>query len=502
MITDRLYLHAERQAEKTFVVYGTTEISYGDMALLVSEFAEKLHARGVAPGSHVALLCGNRPEFLVAWFAINELGAVAVPLNVSLVGEGLRYTLSQSAASVLLVDPELYAEKRDTIDALETPIPKIMIEPGMLELPSTQRSRWKQAGEVDPLMASAILYTSGTTGLPKGVVLPHRAYDAAGIDMAEALGVTADDRIMVFLPLFHANPQMYAVMSALQAGATLILIPQFSASRFFEDARLYKATGFTFVGTVLSILVKRHAGAQHEHGLKWCVGGGAPERVWRDVQSRFGVRVHELYGMTETGGWVTMNTNEATRIGSVGPPRNGVKISIRSETGQPLTVREKGEITAQAAQEGIFFSKYWNNPEATSAVLKDGWLYTGDRGWLDEDGYLYFDGRVKELIRRGGEMIAPTEIEQQLLKHEGVKDCAVVGVPDDIMGEEVKVFVVTDREIDPQALKSFLTDRIPAYMIPRFFSFVEGIPKTETQKIKRHDLHSLTSHTIDTISNA
>ncbi|HUH59531.1 MAG TPA: ATP-dependent acyl-CoA ligase, partial [Candidimonas sp.] len=174
------------------------------------------------------------------------------------------------------------------------------------------------------------------------------------------------------------------------------------------------------------------------------------------------------------------------------------EISIRELDGRALGVVEMGEITDSSSVEGMFFTEYWNNPESTAATLKQGWLYTGDRGYLDEDGYLYFDGRVKELIRRGGEMIAPTEIEQQLLKHPAIKDCAVLGVPDDIMGEEIKVVIVASEPVAPEALQVFLKGRVPDYMIPRFFGFVDEIPKTETQKIKRHELMRLDAESIDT----
>ena len=498
MITDYLYLHAAEQPEKVFLVYGETEITYGEMAGMVSAYAQRLRGIGVGSGSRIALLCGNRPAFLVGWFAVSELGAVAVPLNVGLVGEGLRYTLRQSEAEVLLIEPELYQAKRADVDSLEGKLRKEMIGPEMETPRLKPLGRCLRGQEPDPLSPNSILYTSGTTGLPKGAVLPHQAYAQAGTDMVRSLGVGADDRIMVFLPLFHANPQMYAVTSTLHAGATLVLLPKFSASRFFDDAVAYGATGFTFVGTVLSILEKQHPGERHDHRLKWCVGGGAPERIWREVQSRFGIKVRELYGMTETGGWVTMNTQEAERVGSVGRPRSGVEIAIRDPEGHVLPMGEKGEITAASSVAGMFFTEYWNNPESTAATLKQGWLYTGDRGYLDEDGYLYFDGRVKELIRRGGEMIAPTEIEQHLLKHPAVKDCAVLGIPDEIMGEELKAVIVTANLVAPQALQDFLAERIAGYMIPRFFAFVDEIPKTETQKIKRHELARLAAETIDT----
>ena len=497
MITDHLYSHAATQPNKVFLIYGSTEITYGQMADMVSAYAERLQTLGVSKGSRVALLCGNRPAFLVSWFAISELGAISVPLNTGLVGEGLKYTLVQSEAQVLIIEPELYQAKKGDIDAIGDALRKEIIEPAMEVPPTAKVARHLLSDNPEPLSANSILYTSGTTGLPKGAVLPHQAYVSAGVDMVQSLDLQADDRIMVFLPLFHANPQMYAVTSTLQAGATLVLLPKFSASRFFDDAIAYAATGFTFVGTVLSIIEKQHAGERRDHQLKWCVGGGAPARVWNEIETRFNIQVRELYGMTETGGWVTMNTSNQTRTGSVGRPRNGVEIAIRDPEGNVLPVGEKGEITASSSVNGMFFTEYWNNPDSTASTLKQGWLYTGDRGYLDQEGYLYFDGRVKELIRRGGEMIAPTEIEQQLLKHPAIKDCAIMGVPDEIMGEEVKAVLVATETVEPATLQEFLAGRIPGYMVPRFFAFVDAIPKTETQKIKRHELASLNAQTID-----
>lgn len=498
MITDFLYSNASAKGDKPFLIYGDESYSYSAMAGLVSRFASELSGMGVRRGSKVALICGNRPAFLVAWFAISELGAVAVPLNVSLVGDGLRYTLRQSESELLLIEPSAYQEKEQDLRELESHLKIVQIEDRIEQHPGGEFPRWIRNFDVDSLSPNSILYTSGTTGLPKGAVLPHQAYIAAGHDMVHSLGVTAEERILVFLPLFHANPQMYAVTSTLVAGATMILLPRFSASRFFDDVRHYEATGFTFVGTVLSILEKQYPEPQGDHQLRWCVGGGAPKRVWEELEVRFGVRVNELYGMTETGGWVTMNTEDQTRLGSVGRPRRNVEICIRDLEGRLLPVGEKGEITARSAEPGMFFTEYLNNPEATASTLKDGWLHTGDRGFLDEDGYLYFDGRLKELIRRAGEMISPTEIEQQMLKHPSVKDCAVVGVPDDITGEEVKAVIVAREQVAPDDLLAFLDGRIPRYMMPRYFTFVSEIPKTETQKIKRHELSKLDAPVLDT----
>ncbi|AUL13948.1 class I adenylate-forming enzyme family protein [Bordetella bronchiseptica] len=496
MITDRLYALAESQPDAIALVFETRQYRYRELADMVSAMAARLHQAGVRPGDHIALMCGNRPAFLACWFALGELGAVCVPLNTGLVGEGFCYSLAKSESRLLIVEPELLAPRRDTLAAMEGAPPVLEIDAAMDLPPAEPPARWAgppcAAGDLN-----SILFTSGTTGLPKGVTLPHGAYVAASDDMVQSLALTRADRILVFLPLFHANPQMYAVASVLGCGATLVLLRNFSASRFFDEAVAHGATGFTYVGTVLSILDKHYPEPRRDHALRWCVGGGAPARVWEAVESRFGISVRELYGMTETGGWVSMNTPQRARFGSVGHARAGIELAVVDEAGAPVAIGAKGEIVARSERPHVFFSEYWRNPEATAGTLKQGWLHTGDRGYLDEDGFLYFDGRQKELIRRGGEMIAPTEVEQQLLKHEQVRDCAVVGVPDDIMGEEVHAYVVLQGEPDAGALQAFLKARLPAYMAPRYFSFVPAIPKTETQKIKRHLLADLPAQVVD-----
>jgi len=497
VITDRLYRLAVEQPEAVFLVFEERQYRYGEFCSMVSAMVDRLHGKGVRTGDHVALMCGNRPAFLVCWFALSELGAVCVPLNTGLMADGFRFSLEKSASSMLIIEPEFLAQRQPTLNEMDATLVVLEIDDSMESTPTAPVTRKERLSPQSDLDLNSILFTSGTTGQPKGVALPHGAYEAASDDMAESLALTANDRIMVFLPLFHANPQMYAVASVLSRGATLILLRSFSASRFFSDAIRHRATGFTYVGTVLSILDKHHPDPRKDHALRWCVGGGAPARIWETIETRFGVAVRELYGMTETGGWVSMNTHANARFGSVGCARKGVRLSILNDQGQAVAPGEKGEIVAQSQDPTMFFLEYWRNPEATAETLRSGWLHTGDRGYMDTDGFLYFDGRQKELIRRGGEMIAPTEIELQLLKHKHVQDCAVAGVPDDVMGEELHAYVVTRGGIDAAALHAYLTTKLPSYMAPRYFSFVSAIPKTETQKIKRHLLAEISAEIID-----
>ncbi len=497
MITERLHAAAAGPAsERVFVVVEATgrEVRYGEMSGLVRGYAARLRVLGVAPGQTVALLCGNRLAFLVAWFALSDLGAITVPLNTALLGDGLRRTLAQSGAALLLIEPDLLEAKRCDLAALDRPLQVILLDEAVENGPPHAAASAPLA--VAAAAPNAILFTSGTTGLPKGAVIPHGAYLRAGADMAAALGLTGEDRILVFLPLFHANPQMYAVMSALQVGATLILQARFSASGFFEAARRHRATGFTYVGTVLSILGKRYPAPVSGHGLLWCVGGGAPAEVWRAVEDRFGIAVRELYGMTETGGWVSMNTAAAARFGSVGPARRGVRLAIRSEDAE-CAAGQAGQIVARADDPATFFTGYWNDPASTAATLRDGWLHTGDRGWLDSDGFLFFAGRMTELIRRAGEMISPAEVESQLVRHPAIRECAVLGVPDEILGEEIAAVIVADGLISAAELRVFLAGRLPSHMLPRFVSFAEALPKTATEKVKRHELARLMTTAID-----
>lgn len=486
MFTRLLFDMADQQPQRPFLFFEERTFTYRGFAGLVSAFAATLKERGIGRGSHVALICGNRPAYLVAWFALTEAGAVTVPLNAALVADGLRYTLTQSDATHVLIDETLIEDKMVFLEGLEIEVLPIGSEIETGDSPLRPLAGYSP----DPSALNSILFTSGTTGLPKGAMVSQGCYLAAGEDMVRSLSLTPDERILVVLPLFHANPQMYAVMSVLQVGASLVLAPRFSASEFFPYARRYGATGFTFVGTILNILEKAVPTPPTDHSLRWCVGGGAPADIWRAVSERFGIRVLELYGMTETGGWVTMNTVAASRIGTVGRPRQGVRIEIVSEEGEVLAAGEKGEIAVSSEIPNLFFSGYYNNPQATASTLRGNALYTGDSGRIDESGFLVFEGRIKDLIRRGGEMISPTEIELQIMKHPHVLDCGVVGVPDDILGEEIKAVVVAREGFEPIALAEFLRSRLPPYMVPRYIAQAAAIPKTETEKVQRHALRT------------
>lgn len=491
MITDLLALRAAEAPAKTFIVTSEGDYSFSRIDVAARRLASRLAAMGVGEGDHVALIADNCAAFVVAWFGICCRGAVAVTLNNQLVADGLRYSLDQCDAKLLIADRAWMDARAQHLDARQAALPRIVIDSDadfFAGLDGLEAAPPVRVGAERPC---SILYTSGTTGLPKGVVNCHNAYVAAGEATARALNITAADRIMVYLPLFHVNPQMYGVMSAVVTGATIILLKRFSAASFFDDAIRFGATGCTFVGTVLSILVGRHTQERRDHGMRFCFGGGAPRDVWKTVESRYGIKVHEAYGMTEIGGWSSANTVSDSRFGSCGKPRADLDIRIFDKDDREAAPGQQGEIVVRPRVPDVILLGYYKKPEQMLEASRNFWFHTGDLGSFDADGYLFYHGRIKELIRRSGEMISPVEIETCLRRMPSVRDCAVVAVPDSIVGDEIKAVLVCDGAVEPAAVRAFLKDLLPVYMLPRYVEFLDAIPKTETEKVQRNKLQYL-----------
>jgi crotonobetaine/carnitine-CoA ligase len=488
MITDLLALRAAEAPDKSFIVTTEGDYSFSCIDRAALRLAGRLQRMGVGEGDHVALIADNCAAFIVAWFAISYRGAVAVTLNNQLLADGLRYSLDQCDAKLLIADSAWFGSRAQHLDARQAAMRRVVIDSDPSFFDSLEALEPAEPVRIGAERPCSILYTSGTTGLPKGVVNCHHAYVAAGEATARALKLTAADRIMVYLPLFHVNPQMYGVMSALVTGATIVLLKRFSAASFFDDAIRFGATGCTFVGTVLSILVGRHTQERREHGMRFCFGGGAPREVWQTVEARYGIKVHEAYGMTETGGWSSANTVDDSRFGSCGKPRADLDIRIFDKDDNEAAPGERGEIVVRPKVANVILLGYYKKPEQMLDASRNLWFHTGDLGSFDDEGYLFYHGRLKELIRRSGEMISPVEIETCLRRMPSVRDCAVVAVPDPIVGDEIKAVLVCEGRVEPQAVRAFLQDLLPAYMLPRYVEFLDAIPKTETEKIQRNKL--------------
>ncbi len=496
MITDFLAGWAERTPEKDFLLTEGGRYSFATIHRLSRRFASLLRARGIGVNDHVAVLADNSAAYVVAWFGINMTGAVAVTLNNQLVSDGLRYSLSQSGAKLILADRAWIDGKSGFLDEALSRIPIIAIES---EAAFFDRLGEYEEGAVEKLPdghTSAIIYTSGTTGLPKGVMNGHGVFEAVGRATIDMVALTSDDVIMAFLPMFHANTQMFGVMPALISGCTLALRDRFSASAFFEDARRFGATGFPAVGTVISILLSRYARGERDHSMRFVIGGGisgtsATGKIMEDFRKLFGITIYEGFGSSETGGWFTGNTVKDYRIGSNGRPRADMEVQIVDAADNCVPAGIEGEIVVRPRRPNIILLNYWGKPEEMVKACRNLWFHTGDRGYFDADGYLYFTGRYKELIRRKGEMISPVEIESKLRELPAVADCAAVGVPDPMVGEEIKVCLVSRGTISPAEVRAYLAEHFPSYMLPRYVEFLKAIPKTETEKIQRSQIANI-----------
>ena len=456
-----------------------------------------LQQNGARRGDHIAILCPNRPAYIVIWLAIANLGGVAVSVNVGLIGDGLRYAVTLSRATLIVAERAMLTQMRDDLAPVLAMIPVATF--------TDETDLARQSADLPPASHHtgpgsapvSIIYTSGTTGRPKAVLNSHTAFIACGHHTVDMLQVTQNDRIMLFLPLFHANPLMYGLMSALHTGAALVIRPKFSASRFLDDAKAFNCTIFTFVGTVLAMLCNRIKTPDQAHRLTRCVGGGCPAELWQTMQDRFGIRVHELYGMTEIGGWVTANTTSNNRIGTCGQVRADMRVQIVDDHDHPVATGQRGEIVVRPEAPDVILNEYWDNADATLQSFRNLWFHTGDIGSFDHDGYLTFHGRTKEIIRRGGENISPVDIEQAALAHPAVSDAAAVGVPDPVFGEEIKIVVVARQNLAARELHDHMAQLLAKFMVPRYLQFTTEIPKTETEKIQRHKLPGLPGHVAD-----
>ncbi|OAS18921.1 class I adenylate-forming enzyme family protein [Methylobacterium platani] len=497
MIAGLLAAQAAHRPDAPFAVTAGGAYGYAQVWSLARRFASRLAEAGIRPGDHVALIAGNSVGYLVAWFGIQAAGAVAVCLNNQVMGERIDYLVGQSDARFVVADEAWLAARAGDLREARAALPRLRL-PADAELDAVLAD----IPEAEPAARAGadlctILYTSGTTGLPKGVMCAQDGYLATGRETARILALSEDDRIFVYLPLFHTNPQMYALMGALTAGASLAIAPRFSAGAFFDDARRLGATGCTFVGTVLAILAARYGEPVRDHALRFAIGGGTTRALAETIESRFGVKVHELYGMTEIGGWVSGATADDHRLGSAGRVRPDMEVAVVDAGDAPVPTGERGEIVVRPRRPNLMLLGYYNKPEAFGEACRNLWFHTGDVGSFDADGYLSFHGRTKEIIRRGGEMIAPQELETELRKLPGILDCAIVAVPDPIMGDEIKAAIVAEDGFDLASLRGSLARVLPAFMLPRYAERVTQIPRTETEKIIRRELEYLDQRVVD-----
>ncbi len=497
--------HSEKNPSHPAIIEGDTTLSYGDFAAQIECFANALSKLELNANSKIGLLCLNQKEYLVAFFAALLKGVPVIPFNFMLKPEDLVYIAQDAGIDTLVVDSVFV--KPEVAPFFKLFPHKILVGPAEPSQVGEGTLSWDEfmvMGESkDPLtkhkrgesLPDVILYTSGTTAKPKGVMLEESQFDANCTGFLEHLHFTPEDKVIVALPLFHSFGNIMALV-LLRSGATLILLKQFQPKTILESIAQHKATILPLVPTIYSFLVQLYArGGYDVSSLRHCISGGAslPEALLKRVEEGLGVTVIEGYGLTETSPVISVNTMKDGSVpGSVGPVLPNVELEIVDDAGKCVKQGAVGEIRVRGE---TVMKGYWNKPNETKETLSsDGWLRTGDLGHMDENGRLFISsGRIKDLIIRAGENVSPLAIENALMSHEAIAEVAAVGVADERIGEKVKVFAVLREgtQATEQELKELCRKKLPAFMIPDLFQFMESLPKTATGKILKSDLKNL-----------
>jgi long-chain acyl-CoA synthetase len=460
---------SREHAGRTALHHGGAQVSFRELERRARIAAARLRELGIEGGDRVALRLPNGPAFAAAWFGALQLGAIVVPLSVLLAQPELEERMRISGARVLVDDPEL-------LDTDLDPVPDVV-----------------DRSAADP---AVVLFTSGTSGRAKGAVLTHGGIGFAARAAARALLLTPDDVVLGAAPFSHVLGQSTGLVGTLSAGASVAIVERFEAEptlRFMTDTRTTILLG---VPTMCIALCEAARTASELPPVRVAHVGGAPVplEVVRDFEATFGGEVVEGYGLTELSGIATTYVHgQRRKPGSVGMPLDGTEMRVVGADGIALPAKEPGEVQFRGPS---VIPGYWHDEESTASALSgDGWLSTGDIGYVDEDGYLFLVDRKKDVIIRGGYNVFPREVEEVLYAHPDVLEAAVVGVPHPTLGEEVAALVVGRPGAipDPDALRAYARERVAAYKYPRHVLLVEALPKGPTGKILKReiDVHAL-----------
>jgi long-chain acyl-CoA synthetase len=481
--------------------------TFAEFDRAVNRTARLLETHGVAKGNVVSLLMPNSAEYIIAYFACWKLGAIAGPINSLLKAQEISFVISDSETKTLLVHPDFLP----TIESIKANLPGLQ-EVILFDDEAEATKRFTGAPSAASLTSlslsdislpennsdteAIIIYTSGTTGKPKGCLLTHGNLIANARQISRWLGFTKHDRLLTVMPLFHMNAVSVTTMSALYAGGSTVVIPKFSASRFWQIISDYQITSFGSVATMLSMLLTTYPDGVPK-GLKteqlrfaMCGSAPVPAEVMKRFEETFNCLVIEGYGLSESTCRSTFNPpDERRRRGSCGMPI-GNEMRVVDDDDEEVPNGGLGEIVLRGDN---ILKGYYRNPEATAIAFRNGWFHTGDVGYRDADGFFYIVDRKSDMIIRGGENIYPREIDEVLYQHQAVAAAATIGVPDQLYGEEVAAFIVLKegREATEEEIIAFCRAHLADYKCPKSVRIVSEIPKGPTGKLLKRELSRL-----------
>jgi len=479
---------AERHGDRPALKLDDEVVTYEQLDEGSARAAAMLRSKGFEPGDRVGVMLPNVPYFAVAYYGILRAGGIVVPMNVLLKGREVGFYLQDSGAKLVL------AWKDFAVSAEDAGAEVVEVAPGAFEKLLGEHEPEREIDDTGGEDTAVILYTSGTTGKPKGAELTHdnlaRNTEVVATTLVE---ITEEDVLLGALPLFHSFGQTCGLNASVYTGACLTMIPRFDPSRALEIVERDKVTIFEGVPTMYTALL--HAPDRDRYDtstLRLCVSGGSamPVEVMRGFEEAFGCKVLEGYGLSETSPVASFNHPDRERKpGSIGTPIEGVEMKVVDDDGADVEQGEVGEIVIRGHN---VMKGYWQREDATREAVKDGWFHTGDMGRIDEDGYFSIVDRKKELIIRGGYNVYPREVEEVLYEHPAVEAAAVIGMPDERMGEEVGAAVVLKKgeQIGEDELRDFVKAEVAAYKYPRRIWFVDDLPKGPTGKILKREIEA------------
>lgn len=491
---------ARRHPLEVGVIAGERRLTFGELDAAADRLAAGLQQQGVQLGDRVALLLGIGAEFVLCFFAVQKLGAVAVPLNTRFKGEELAYELDDSESKVLVVDDE-YWEHLEPVRARLKSVEAIYCNgasapAGTLPLDTllSGDAHALRRPPVDEGDDAVILYTSGTTGKPKGALLHHRGLIATAMQVADFLTLGPDDKFVCCVPLFHVTGLAMLLLSSVFAGVPCVYVRAFKAKEFLDVVARERVTQYIGVVTVVWLAIHHPDFDQYDLSAFRAVSlGGSPatEEMVRAIRAKLPhLRISVGYGLTEGHGIDTSTPYDDVlrKIRAVGRPLPLVSVKVVDADGDEVPTGGQGEILLR----GPMITKgYWKNPEATRAALTaDGWLHTGDVGKRDDEGFVYVLDRLKDVVNRGGEKIFSLEVENVLMNAAGVLEVAVVGVPDPVMGEAVKAVVVLrpGETGSEEELRAFCRTRLADYKVPKYVEFRRSLPRNPAGKVLKGEL--------------
>ncbi|MGV0790172.1 AMP-binding protein [Mycolicibacterium sp. XJ1819] len=506
-VASRLEFWAEKDPQRPFLqcaqdVDDSSWLTYADVHVQSDALAGALAELGIAKGDRVAIVLPNRIEYLLTFFALAKLGAIQVPINPYLKGDFLLHQLADSGAKALIGDTPAMMHTEAILDRLPDLRVIISVDDDPATTSTAPAFRELLAGghraptaSIDQSDLLAVMYTSGTTGMPKGCCLSHGYYTAMLWPWYENDWLREGDRTLSAMPLFHLGGQGIALMPVLMAGNSIAYLERYSASGFLQAARRTRASVAFGVGPMgTALLATPESDADRNHSLRLAVFVPMAIEAQHRMAARFGVEViSEMYGQTEcqpiTG---SPMSRTPAKLGSIGKPVGVLDVQLHDDNGREVPVGDVGEIVIRPRERDVMFQGYWNNPQATVDASRDLWHHTGDLARADEDGYLYFVDRKKDAMRRRGENISSAEVEAALVRHPKIAAIAVHAVPSPLGEDDVKAVIVCESgaAFEPAELHQFFRSTLPYFAVPRYVEFVEALPMSPTGRVQKHVLRT------------